>query len=446
MAALGAPPDAGRGLDSRLAALRGRLAASRALEDLQPGLAAGAALALALGLLRFLDLYAIGPFAAAGAGACVALAFPAAGLLLRRTSTRRVATLVDERLGLAERVATAHALGTGEAADTPLSGLVHEDARKSLDAVRPSALRGAFRPRVLGKPLAWAAGLALAAIPAFRAEPVRYEKEIARTPAEIAREKKEKEDVAKAARKALEEAKKAEDLADPKHVALKAVAAEMRRQAEAMLRTEPTKAEAMAMFQKMGELARERQELLAGMDPAALKEMKASGELSKMDPDLQKLLSKLLGTDLKDINDQLAALDKDLKGGEGAGEWSPEQIAALKEQIDALAEALKKNEAALEGRPGMAEGLKVLGDPALLKELSERLGALMKTLTEQGWKPCQSPQGLNDGSMGDMPAGEPIQLTDAQLQAMIEKLKELQELADLGQLGFCKNCGLSGGT
>jgi hypothetical protein len=442
MAAAGPTP----GLESRLAALRGRMAASRALEDLQPGLAAGGSVALALGLLRFLDVLAVEPLVAAGAGACVALAFPAAGVLLRRTSTRRVATLVDERLGLAERVATAHALGTGEARDTPLSGLVLEDAEKSLDALQPSALRGAFRPRLLPAPLAWAAALVLLSVPAYRADPLQFKKEAPRTPAEISREKKEKEDVAKAARKALEEARKAEDLSDPKHVALKAVAAEMRRQAEEMLRKEPAKPEAMAMFQKMGELARERQELLAGMDPAKLKELKAAGELSKMDPDLQKLLSKLLGADLKGINDQLAALDKDLKGGEGAREWTAEEIAALQSRIDELAEELRKSEGALEGRAGMKEGLKALGNPDLLKEVSERLGKLMKTLQEQGWKPCQSQAGLNDGSMDGAAAGEPIELTDAQLQAMIDRLKELQEMADLGQLQFCKNCGLSGGT
>jgi hypothetical protein len=38
--------------------------------------------------------------------------------------------------------------------------------------------------------------------------------------------------------------------------------------------------------------------------------------------------------------------------------------------------------------------------------------------------------------MGDCPAGEPIQLTDQQLEAMIDRLKELQELADLGELSF----------
>jgi hypothetical protein len=435
-----------RGIESRLASLRGRLAASRAAEDLQAGFAAGAGLALLLGLLRWLGLPSLAPSGAAGAGVCLALAFPAAGVLLRRTTARGVANLVDERLGLAERVSTALSLRSGESAAPFLGALVLEDASRSLDAVDRGTLRRAFRPKLAGRPLLAGLGAGLLAVVAFRMDPVERREEKPKDPAAAFREKEEKADAAKAARKLLEEARKVEDTADPRHAALVAVAAEMRRQAEALLRQNPPKAEAMAAFQRMGELARERQELLAGLSASALKEMRAGGGTSKSDPALEKLLGKLLGSDLKGLNESLSNLDRDLKGLEGAGEWTSESLAALKEKIDALAEALKKGEGGLEGREALKKSLGVLGDPALLKEISERLSKLMETLRAQGWEGCKSQKGLDPGAMKGFDPGEPITLSDEQLQAMIERLKELQELADLGQLAFCKNCGLSGGT
>ena len=328
----------------------------------------------------------------------------------------------------------------------PLSPLVAEDAAASLAALPPDALRRAFRPRLLPRPLGAFGAAAALTLLLFSLEPLEPSKEKPRDPAAAAREQAERNDAAKAARKLREEAKAAEETVDPRHAALRAVAAEMRRQAEEMLRQNPPKAAAMASFQKMGELARERQELLAGMDPARLQEMKASGELGKIDGDLQKLLAKLLSADMKDLNAQLAALDASLKGAEGAGEWSPEMLAALKAKVDELAEALAKSPGALEGRKGLREGLQVLGDEKLLREIGERLSKLMETLRKQGWEGCKDPKGLNDDGMGDFEPGEPIYLTDLELQAMLDRLKELQELADLGQLSFCKNCGMSGGT
>jgi ABC-type transporter Mla subunit MlaD len=197
----------------------------------------------------------------------------------------------------------------------------------------------------------------------------------------------------------------------------------------------------------MGELARERQELLAGMDPQKLEALRVAGDTGKMDPDLGKLLQRLAAADLAGLNEALKALDRDLKGGEGAQEWTKEQLQALKDAIDALAETLKDGAGTLEDRKALQSTLRALGDPALLAELSKRMGRLMETLAKQGWKPCQSKGGLNPDGAGDGDPGDSIALTPEQLEAMIERLKELQELADLGQLAFCQNCDLSpGGT
>jgi hypothetical protein len=431
------------GIERRLQPLRGRLALSRSLEDLQRGIPAGAAVAALLGLLRWTDLVALEPGVAVGAGVVAALLFPAAGALLRRPSSARLASLVDERLGLAERVGTALALRSGEAPATPLEGLVEEDARASLDRVPPAALRRAFRPTLLPRPLAAAALLAAASAILLRAEPWKPS-EPEKDPVVAYREEQERKEAAKAARRALEAAKQVEETADPRQAALRAVAAEMRRRSEEMLRAPPPRAEAMASFQKMGETVRERMEMLAGVDEATRAEWKRDGLLGKRDGDLEKLLSKLLQADLSSLNESLADLDASLKGAEGGTEWTAESLAALQARLDELAAALEKSEGALGDRQGLREGLQALGNAALLRELSERMGKLMKTLQEQGWEACRNAGGLDDGSM-DFEPGEPIYLTDLQLQAMIERLKELQSMADLGRIASCQSCGLSGG-
>ena len=443
-------PIGGTGIERRLAPLRGRLALARAAEDLQRGLPFGAGAAAAIGLVHWLDLAAPGVGFAVSAGAVIALAFPAIGAVIRRTSAARLASLVDERLGLAERVGTALALERGEAPPTPLAGLVGEDARSSLDRVDSARLRGAFKPALLRRPAAIAGVAALAAVLLLRAQPLRPS-EKPKDPIVAAREKRDKEDAAKAARRVLEAAKTVEEDADPKQAALRAVAAELRRRSDDMLRTPPPQAEAVAEFRKMGELVRERMEALAGVKADKLEEWKKEGLLSKPDPNLAKLLEKLLGADLKSLNADLASLDASLKGMDGAkAEWSPESLASLQDALEQLADAIEKSSSGASDaeRKAMKEGLKALGDPELLRELAERMAQLQKTLKEQGWEACKNEQGLNDGSMDgaaadDFEPGEPIYLTDMQLQAMIDRLKEMQAMAELGQFASCQGCGLS---
>lgn len=124
---------------ARLAPVRAWLALSRALHGFESGLLAGAALALLLALLHWTGAAAAWPRIPAtprtALTAAALLAFGGAllALLTHRASPHRVAALVDERLGLAERTATALALRAGAAADTPLAPLVEEDARRAPD-------------------------------------------------------------------------------------------------------------------------------------------------------------------------------------------------------------------------------------------------------------------------------------------------------------------------
>ncbi len=439
---------AGKGLGGRVAGVRGRIVAGRALEDLQAGLAAGAGTALLLGCLRWLDLVPASPGHALAAGTTVALLFPLAGLLLRRLSDHRVAAMVDERLGLAERVATALAIEQGRLPPTFLAPLVAEDAILSLSRAPAGSLRRAFFPRTRWNAIcASAVFLGLAAF-LFQAEPLKAEAQS--KPQDLAtayRQQKEKEEAQKAARRVMEEARKAEeDAAARQQAALRALAAEIRRQSEEMLRQNPAPAKAMAGFQKMGEVARERMEMVAGVDPARLEQWRAEGKLGRMDPSLERLLQSLLQSDLKGLNDDLASLDRALKGENGAGAWTREELAALKDRIDALRDALGKNGAALAGRPGLQKGLGALGNPELLKKIAERLQRLMDTLAKQGFQACRSKGGLQGDDPEDADLGEAVTFTDEQLEAMLKRLEELQAMADLGQLSFCQNCGLTGGT
>lgn len=95
----------------------------------------------------------------------------------------------------------------------------------------------------------------------------------------------------------------------------------------------------------------------------------------------------------------------------------------------------------------MKEGLQILGDAELLRKIAERMAELMKTLQEQGWEACRSAGGLDpDGDLGDFEPGEPIYLTEMELQAMLDRIEQMLRMAELGQLAFCQNCGLTGGT
>ncbi len=353
---------------------------------------------------------------------------------------------MDERLGLAERTATALALRAGAAADTPLAPLVEEDARRALAALPPGALRRAFLPRPRLRPWAAAALAALLSAAAFDAAPLRAEDLKPEDLATAHREKREKEDAAKAARRIEEAARAVEEAADPKEAALRALAAEMRREAERLQRQAPPPAKAMAAFQRMGEIARERQEMLAGMDAKTLEEWKAAGKLAEADPDLRKLLGSLLAADLKDMSGDLASLDRALKGLEGAGEWSAESLQDLLDRVEQLADALEKGEGALKGREGLKAGLGALGNPELLRKIAERLSKLMKVLQEQGWEGCKDAAGMKAGDMEDFDPGEPLSFTDEELEAMLDRLEEMLKMAELGQLAFCQNCGLTGGT
>jgi HAMP domain-containing protein len=430
----------------RLNGVRGWLALSEALRGLEVGLTVGAPVALLLGLTHWLGVEAATPRIALSAGVVIALGGALYALVRRGATPHRLATLADERLGLAERTATALALRSGTLPVTPLAPLVQEDAERSLAALPPGAVRRAFLPRPRWRHWAGAALALLLALAAFDAEPLLAETERPGDLAAAHREKKEKEEAAKAARRVQEAAREVEEKADPKEAALRALAAEMRRQAEKVLRENPPQAKAMAAFQKMGELSRERQEMLAGVDARTLEEWKAGGKLDRADLDLQKLLGELLAADLEGLNDDLASLDRALKGMEGASPWDADSLGSLQSRLEELADALERNAAALEGREGMRQGLEALGDAELLREIAERMAELMATLQEQGWEGCQSAAGLNPDGMEGFEPGEPVYLTDMELQAMIDRLKELQRMADLGQLAFCQNCGLTGGT
>ncbi len=433
-------------LEASLTRHRGRMALAASVEDLQRGLPYGASLALAAGALNAAGLVPFSPLEVVSLGAVGVLVLPVAALLTRRIAPARVASLLDERLDLQQRVSTAWGVQTGSVDPSPLTPLLEADAEAALAAVPAAAVRRAFRPRPQTGALVL--GLALAAVAAVASSIEPAAASARTTVAETPREKAEKDQAARAARRVKEQAERIEkDAAAAQEEALREAAAAMRREAERMLRRETTLATAMAAFTRMGETVRAEEEKLAGTTMQALEEMKQSGRLSAADRELGRLLDALSAAGLPEMAGELSDLENALIGKGGEGDWNRDRLQALLDAVKDLEKALRDGASAMEGRDGLREGLGMFGDPDLMKEIGERLAQLMETLRKQGWEPCKSefPDGLRAGM--PQPPDPYTPPTREQLQAMIEKLKEMQRLAELGRLAFCQNCGLKpGGT
>ena len=54
----------------------------------------------------------------------------------------------------------------------------------------------------------------------------------------------------------------------------------------------------------------------------------------------------------------------------------------------------------------------------------------MKTVDTSGWKAAQNKEGLK-GEDDDFPTDEPIYLTDMELQALLDRLNEMEKMGDM---------------
>jgi hypothetical protein len=444
-------------LETRLARERNRLVLSRAVEDFQIGLPIGAGAAAVLLVVHHAGVASFTPLEALSWGAAASLVLPAVGILARRVTAFRVATLLDERLALEERVSTALAAERGMLTPSPLHELLERDALRVLEAVPSAALRHAFRPKFHGRAvLLGLLGLALVSAgvgaPPLLAAALKPAPEVL-TP----REQAEREDAARAARNVREVAAKvAEEATAAKETALAEAAAAMARRADEILQKRPPLSTALAGFHRMGEDARRALEEMAGTTLQRMQELEAGGELSKADLQLQRLLGELMSADLDSLGSELQSLREDLARGEGES-LSQESMAALKDRIEQLAKALEAGAKSMEGREGLKASLGAFGDPELLREMAERMQRLMETLKEQGFDPSahggkMTPEQIAE-AMKNMPAGGGDQAftppTADEIQRMIDSLKEMQRLAELGRLAFCQGCeasGKAGGT
>ncbi len=403
---------------SRLLALvrfRWRLAALA--EDLQTGLAVGAALALAVLVARRIALPDVDPWIAAQAAALGLFGAALAGFLRRRATDRALAAVADERLGLRERVSTA--LWCAGATGEPLGDLVVADAEAVAGRVRATDVGRAFRPRFLRRPLA-AAGAALAGVAAMLLwQPAAQALESSeQRAARLADENR----VAEVARALRDQAKKVEeDAAKEKKDALRTTAAEIRRRTDEMRREPPARETALQQLNQLADAARDAARKRAGMKEAA-----ATPEAAEQDKALSELLKNLSQAGLESLQRDLKALEDRMKETGGASDSKPsaEDVLALANRVDALRKALER--AAASGASPLAEKLRSIGNEDLLEKISERLRELASKRQSRDYEGLQSESDEEGTSLSEMSREE--------LEELLRELEEMKSLDELSEM------------
>jgi hypothetical protein len=415
------------------------MALAAAVEDLERGAPWGAAVALAAFVADRAGWTALGPLAAASAGAVVAAAFPLAKLVLSRRDDRSVAAAADERLGLAERLSTAlWCQETRPAEAAAFAPLVVADAEAAAARVGGDALGRAFRPRTLRRPLLVAGALVVASLVVLSSG--RPGEPLVETEAQRVARLADADRLAEVARKIQEATKRVEKAAaEKKEPELAQTAAQIRAKVEPMTRApSPPRDEAMRQLNSLADVAREQARRAAGM-----KEPVDGKEAADEDKALEQLLESLASAGIESLQKDLHDLEQRLKKAESGekGEKGPSaaDIRALASRIDSLKKAMER---AAEGDAAAKELLKRLrsvGNEELLAKIAERLRQIAERL-DRG----ESYQGLQsanaDGQEMDL-----SQMSEEELQKLLAELDQLAAMKDLEQMLRAANGDLAGG-
>lgn len=402
---------------SLLRRVRSRIAATTAVEDLQVGAAFGGAAALAVlvaGRLRWIDGDMAWP-AATAVG--VAVLFPLAGLLVRRTDARVIAARADEKLGLRERLSTSLWLGGTPTAE-PLGGLVVADADAAAAAVASADIARAFRPRLLRRPLVAAGVAALGCAGLLLWQPVAQAVE---SPQQKAARLAEQNRAAEVAKKLEEAAKKVEEAAtERKEETLAKVALEIKRAAQEMQRDPPQREAALTKLNKLADKTQAEARRKAGM-----KEALSAPETSAQDKQLEQLLQDMANAGLESLAKDLAELQQKLKDNpSGDGAPSAEDMRALANRMDALRRAIQRAEES--GARDLAQSLRKLANDDVLAKIGQRLRSLAARLDARGY------QGL--ASEGDSEGMDLSEMSREELEQLLKDLDELAGMEDLEKL------------
>ena len=406
--------------DGLLTRVRARLALAGALEDLQWGSACGAVL-LALGIaLRATGWWRPELLHVAVAAFSATLIVPLVGVLVRRYDRRALAARADRALGLQERVSTSvWAQSEGKTAG-PLAPLVVEDAATTAAHVTRDALRRAFRPRVLRRPLAAAAMALVVAGGLYMIQPPIQAGE---TPVEKAARLADEDRIADVARRMAEAAKRVKEGAkEREEVDLERVAQQIQKQAEAMVRTPPRREVALRKLNELSDLARD-----AARRRAGLKKPTSDPEAAKTNRQLAELLRQMSKTGLESLDRQMKELQERLdKAAESGEPPSAKDLRDMASRLDALRKAMES--AGAMGADKLREQLRAIGNEDLLQKIAERMREMASRM-EQGesYEDLQSEAGESDSM-------DLSELSREELQELLDSLDEMAGMEDLADM------------
>jgi hypothetical protein len=421
---------------SLLARVRTRMALAAAVESLERGAAWGAGTALAALVCDRIGWTALGAPAAAAAGCAVALAFPAASLVLARRDDRSVAAAADERLGLAERLSTALWCQQTNPAEAALfAPLVVADAESAAARVRGDALGKAFRPRTLRRSMIVAAVLVAAAGAVLWSG--RPGEPIAETEAERIARLADADRLAEVARKIQAATKRVEAAAtEHKESELAKVAAEIQRKIEPLTRApSPPHEAALRQLNALADLAREQARRAAGMQ-----EPLGAEEASEQDKALEQLLEQMSAAGLESLQKDLKALEDRLKAGE-KGEKGPSasDVRALANRLDSLRKAMERAASGDTAAKELLKKLRSVGNEELLAKIAERLRQIAARMDRgEQYSDLQ-------GSEADAGEDDLSQMSEEELKKLLAELDQLAGMKDLEKMLRNGNGELRGG-
>jgi len=403
-----------------LTRVRSRLAWAGVLEDLQRG-AAGGAILLAVGAaLRVTGWWRPEVIHVVVAAFAATLVVPLVGIVMRRYDRRALAARADRALGLQERVSTSVWAQNEARTAGPLAPLVVEDAAARASSVTGTALRDAFRPRVLRRHLSTATVALVVAGGLYLIQPPIKAGE---TPAEKVARLADEDRIADVARRMAEAAKRVKEAAkDRDEVDLQRIAQQIQRQSEALARTPPKRQAALRKLNELSDLARDAARRRAGLQKPA-----SAPEAAKTNRQLAELLKHMADMKLESLDRELSELQKRLDDARENGEQpSPDDLRDMASRLDALRKAMEAAEGM--GAEKLREQLRSIGNEDLLQQLAERMRELAARLEQD-----PDYEGLQ-GEQGDGDAMDLSQLSREELQDLLDALDEMAGMEDLADM------------
>jgi hypothetical protein len=407
--------------------VRSRLQRIRFVEHFQIALPLVLLVTLGVGVIGHFLGYALVPLTAAVAAVLLAALFSLVRILAKPVSRAFAASEADRILGTRERISTTLALSEGRADDPyGFAAILSAEAGKAI-RVAPTAklrtdLKARFRLRTLSAALLVGA---LFLIPLIPVELIADPEHLPPDPTEL---RKVAEKLRVLERKIL---KKETELNREGQKRAREELKRLREEIAKLRGDNPRRSGAVDRLKKLERKAKDGIRRKAGLkarDPedSEIAENETLNELSKA-------LKALEEADLKATRERLSSLWDKLQK-EGVRGLDAGELASMERSVRRLNDAMR----ALAERAGenseLAEFLKSLGMNESLQKLARALAEMRQLMKERGLKP-----GDEEALAEAMRNYKPLQLSEEEIERMLEALEELKKLLESGaEISMCR--------